>query len=78
MKLFHEDAMLDSIRAQAGNSGRSQGENFWNPPRVALCTCGWASRHGTLAEIATLSAIHEADGCEGCDHAVRIEYRRKQ
>ena len=44
----------------------------YQPTRVALCTCGWVAK-GTLAEVNTRVEQHVADGCEGCDHAYRIE-----
>jgi hypothetical protein len=45
----------------------------YQPPRVALCTCGWAFRAKSLASINATVTAHLADGCEGCDHAIRIE-----
>ena len=44
----------------------------FQPSRVALCTCGWVAK-GTLAEVNTRAEQHVANGCEGCDHAYRIE-----
>jgi hypothetical protein len=51
---------------------RTYGPNHWNPPRTALCTCGWARKFPTLAATVPAVKAHIAEGCEGCDHAVDI------
>lgn len=45
----------------------------YQPARVALCVCGWAFRAKTLRLINTMAAVHVENGCEGCDHIIRIE-----
>lgn len=54
-----------------------QGRNHWNPQRVALCPCGWATR-GTRREVTQRFEQHAVEGTEGCDHAVHIELMDKE
>jgi hypothetical protein len=49
------------------------GANVWNPPRIALCTCGWVGKGKNLKVVNELAEAHVANGCEGCDHAIYIE-----
>lgn len=51
----------------------TKGRNHWNPPRIALCTCGWSGTFTTLRITNDHVARHLAEGCEGCDHAAHIE-----
>lgn len=46
------------------------GPNHWNPPRVALCACGWVQTFLNLRAANIGAERHVADGCEGCDHVV--------
>lgn len=47
--------------------------NIWDPARFALCTCGWSGKFPNMRAAERVASAHIADGCEGCDHAVRYE-----
>lgn len=41
--------------------------------RSAVCVCGWAGVFPGLRAAQAAFEQHEAEGSEGCDHAVQIE-----
>lgn len=44
----------------------------------ALCVCGWAAQHGEERAVYAHASNHAAQGPEGCDHVIAVEWRNAQ